>query len=44
MPGLGGNGIYLHAAKLVIPKPDGTDLEVTAPTPRRWNKLLNSRR
>ncbi len=44
VPGLGGNGIYLHAAKLVIPKPDGTDLEVTAPTPRRWNKLLNSRR
>lgn len=44
VPALGGGGIYLHAAKLVIPKPDGTELEVTAPTPRRWNELLNARR
>nr|WP_209324946.1 RluA family pseudouridine synthase [Brevibacterium renqingii] len=40
--GLGGPGIYLHAAKLVIPKPDGADLVVTAPMPRRWKALLNS--
>lgn len=44
VPDLGGGGIYLHATKLVIPKPDGTDLEVTAPTPRRWSRLLISGR
>lgn len=38
----GGTGLYLHAAKLVVPKPDGTDLVVTAPTPRRWGQLLKA--
>ena len=38
----GGAGLYLHAAKLVIPKPDGTDLVVRAPIPRRWEQLLKA--
>ncbi|MGO1839755.1 MAG: RluA family pseudouridine synthase [Candidatus Microbacterium stercoravium] len=37
---LGGTGLYLHAAKLMIPQPDGTDLLVTAPMPQRWDQLL----
>ena len=39
---LGGTGLYLHAAKLVIPRREGTDLVVTAPTPRRWGRLLKA--
>lgn len=39
---LGGAGLHLHAATLVIPKPDGTDLVVTAPMPQRWHQLLEA--
>lgn len=39
---LGGTGLYLHAAKLVIPTPDGKKLTVTAPMPQRWKHLLNA--
>ena len=39
---LGGTGLHLHAAELVIPRPDGTPLAVTAPTPRRWEQLLRA--
>ena len=39
---LGGSGLHLHAAKLVIPRPDGTDLVVTAPMPQRWDQLLTA--
>lgn len=37
---LGGTGLHLHASTLVIPRPDGTDLVVTAPMPRRWGQLM----
>ena len=39
---LGGTGLHLHAAKMVIPMPDGPDLVVEAPTPARWDRLLAS--
>lgn len=39
----GGSGLHLHAARMVIPRPDGTELAVTAPMPRRWGRLLESR-
>ncbi|WP_024793739.1 RluA family pseudouridine synthase [Tomitella biformata] len=39
---LGGAGLFLHAAKMVIPMPDGTDRVVTAPTPMRWEQLLKA--
>lgn len=38
----GGGGLHLHAAKMVIPRPDGTKLEVTAPMPARWERLFNA--
>ena len=38
----GGNGLYLHAATMVIPKPDGSQLAIDAPTPQRWQRLLAS--
>ena len=39
---LGGTGLYLHAAKLVIPLPDGSERVVTAPMPVRWGQLLKA--
>lgn len=39
---LGGPGLYLHAAKMVIPMPDGPDRVVTAPMPKRWEQLLKA--
>lgn len=39
---LGGTGLYLHAAKVVVPRPDGTELVVTAPMPPRWDRLLDA--
>ena len=38
----GGNGLHLHAAKMVIPRSDGTKLVVTAPMPGKWERLLNT--
>lgn len=38
----GGTGLHLHAAKMVIPLPDGTSLAVTAPMPKRWEPLLKA--
>lgn len=40
--GRGGSGLHLHAAKMVIPRSDGTELQVTAPMPARWERLLNN--
>ncbi len=39
---LGGRGLFLHATKLVIPKPDGQELVVEAPMPLRWKQLLKA--
>lgn len=39
---LGGTGLYLHAAQMVIPLPDGSERVVTAPTPGHWEKLLKT--
>ncbi|MGO4295883.1 RluA family pseudouridine synthase [Glutamicibacter sp. MCAF14] len=39
---LGGRGLFLHATKLVIPKPDGQELVVEAPMPQRWKQLLKA--
>lgn len=39
---LGGAGLHLHAAKIVIPLPDGPDRVVTAPMPARWERLLKA--
>lgn len=36
----GGRGLHLHAAKMLIPLPDGTDLVVSAPMPGKWDRLL----
>ena len=36
----GGSGLHLHAAKMVIPLPDGSDVVVTAPMPERWRRVL----
>lgn len=36
----GGSGLHLHAAKMVIPLPDGPDVVVTAPMPERWRRVL----
>lgn len=41
---LGGTGLHLHAATMVIPRPDGTELTVSAPMPRRWDRLLRADR
>lgn len=38
----GGAGLHLHAAKLVVPRPEGTDLVATAPMPQRWAQLLQA--
>lgn len=38
----GGNGLYLHAATMTIPKPDGSTLSIDAPMPQRWRQLLAS--
>ncbi|WP_022918513.1 RluA family pseudouridine synthase [Ruania albidiflava] len=40
---MGGTGLYLHAARLVIPRPDGSPLSITAPMPQRWAELLTAR-
>lgn len=37
----GGRGLHLHAARMVIPLPDGSELVVTAPMPRGWERLLS---
>ncbi|MGX1766970.1 RluA family pseudouridine synthase [Dietzia sp. NPDC055343] len=37
----GGRGLHLHATKMVIPLPDGTELVVAAPMPGKWERLLN---
>lgn len=37
----GGRGLHLHAAKMVIPQPDGSEIIVTAPMPRGWRRLLD---
>lgn len=39
---LGGHGLFLHATKLVIPKPDGQELVIEAPMPQRWKQLLKA--
>lgn len=39
---LGGRGLHLHAAEMVIPMPHGRGLVVTAPTPRRWESLFDA--
>lgn len=39
---LGGTGLHLHAARMLIPMPDGRDLEVAAPMPGRWERLLEA--
>lgn len=39
---LGGAGLHLHAARMVIPMPDGTERTVTAPMPARWERVLNA--
>ncbi|MFK0082382.1 RluA family pseudouridine synthase [Glutamicibacter sp. NPDC090743] len=39
---LGGRGLFLHATKLVIPKPDGQELVIEAPMPQRWKQLLKA--
>lgn len=36
----GARGIHLHAATMLIPLPDGTDLIVSAPMPGTWDRLL----
>lgn len=36
----GGSGLYLHAAKMVIPLPDNTELGVAAPMPGHWERLI----
>lgn len=38
----GGSGLHLHASKMVIPLPDSTELVVTAPMPRKWERLFKS--
>lgn len=38
--GAAGAGLHLHAHRLVIPRPDGGPLTVTAPIPRRWDPVL----
>ena len=38
----GGNGLYLHASTMIIPKPDGSQLVIEAPMPQRWQQLLAS--
>lgn len=40
--GLGGAGLHLHAAKMVIPLSDGTERVVTARMPARWAQLLKA--
>ena len=40
--GSGVTGLHLHAARMVIPMPDGRKLEVVAPTPGSWQRLLRS--
>lgn len=39
---LGSAGLHLHAARMLIPMPDGRPLKVTAPMPRRWERLLET--
>lgn len=39
---LGGRGLFLHATKLVIPKPDGHKLVIEAPMPQRWKQWLKA--
>lgn len=39
---LGGNGLYLHAAKIKIPQPDGTSLVIESPMPQRWRQLISA--
>lgn len=36
----GGSGLHLHAARMVIPLPDGPELVVNAPMPKRWQRVL----
>lgn len=38
----GSPGLHLHAAKMVIPMPDATELVVTAPMPRAWDRLMKA--
>lgn len=38
----GGTGLHLHAARMLIPMPDGRHLEVAAPMPGRWERLLEA--
>lgn len=38
----GGDGLHLHAASMVIPRPEGTELTVRAPMPRKWERLIAS--
>lgn len=39
---MGGTGLHLHAARMLIPMPDGRALEVAAPMPGRWERLLRA--
>ena len=38
----GGSGLHLHAARMVIPLPDGRDVVVSAPMPERWRRVLGT--
>lgn len=40
--GLGSNGLYLHATKILIPKPNGRAVLVESPMPPRWSQLINA--
>ena len=37
-----GTGLHLHAGRMLIPMPNGRDLEVAAPMPGRWERLLKA--
>lgn len=37
---IGGGQMFLHAAELIIPMPDGKKLRVNAPTPTSWQRAL----
>lgn len=40
--GRGSRGLHLHAARMVIPMPDKTELVVTAPMPEAWDRLMKT--
>lgn len=38
----GSKGLHLHAARMVIPMPDKTELVVSAPMPESWDRLMKT--